>query len=131
MGNYQWLKTVLKTWLKDSFLENLRTKFYSKDLGSSDSNILQTLSLFQQQKDLCYADMLFVVYTSPNTTASYSASHGTFKKSVGSQTINDKQGIYNIMVSIYGKYSDEKLSVVQEMQSNLEWINSSEDDYDY
>lgn len=87
--------------------------------------------LTQQQKDLCYADMLFVVYTSPNTTASYSASHGTFKKSVGSQTINDKQGIYNIMVSIYGKYSDEKLSVVQEMQSNLEWINSSEDDYDY
>ena len=87
--------------------------------------------LTQQQKDLCYADMLFVVYTSPNTTASYSASHGTFKKTVGSQTINDKQGIYNIMVSIYGKYSDEKLSVVQEMQSNLEWINSSEDDYDY
>ena len=87
--------------------------------------------LTQQQKDLCYADMLFVVYTSPNTTASYSASHGTFKKSVGSQTINDKQGIYNIMVSIYGKYSDEKLSVVQEMQSNLEWINSSEDDYVY
>ena len=87
--------------------------------------------LTQQQKDLCYADMLFVVYTSPNITASYSASHGTFKKSVGSQTINDKQGIYNIMVSIYGKYSDEKLSVVQEMQSNLEWINSSEDDYDY
>ena len=87
--------------------------------------------LTQQQKDLCYADMLFVVYTSPNTTASYSASHGTFKKSVGSQTINDKQGIYNIMVSIYGKYSDEKLSVVQEMQSNLEWINSSEDDYGY
>ena len=44
---------------------------------------------------------------------------------------HENVNVNKIMVSIYGKYSDEKLSVVQEMQSNLEWINSSEDDYDY
>lgn len=95
------------------------------------SSVTSYSELTQQQRDLCYADMLFVAYASPNVTASYSASHGTFKKSVGSQTINDKQGIYNIMVTIYGTYGDAKLTVVQEMQSNLEWINTSEDDYDY
>ena len=80
--------------------------------------VMDYSELTQQQKDLCYADMLFVVYTSPNTTASYSASHGTFKKSVGSQTINDKTSIYNTMYSLYSKWGDDKLSIVSTLNSN-------------
>ena len=101
----------------------------ARDRGVADIQTYEELE--QQQKDLLLADLLFKVYIGANSSASYSQSNGNSKIAVGSQTINDKQGIYNIMVSIYGKYSDEKLSVVQEMQSNLEWINSSEDGYDY
>ena len=83
-------------------------------------------ALTQEKKDLCLADELYVVYMSPNSSASYSFSHGTFKKSVGSQTINDKQSLYNIMVSIYGKYNDPKLEDLEKANGGLEWINTTD-----
>lgn len=91
------------------------------------SEVANYNDLTQEQKDLCFADELYVIYTAPNSSSSYSASHGTFKKSVGSQTINDKKGIYNIMVSIYSKYSDPKLADVESGEGGLSWLTGDED----
>lgn len=73
-------------------------------------------------KDLLTADLLLTVYLSPNSSASFQKSHGTFSKSVGSQTITDKQKIYNMMLSLYKKWNDDKLNIIQESDGYLQWL---------
>lgn len=78
------------------------------DRGVSDT--ADTSTLTQEQLDLCYADILFLIWVStPSKTASYSKSHGNYSESHGSETLQDKTDIYNMMVKIYTLYSDEKL----------------------
>lgn len=67
-------------------------------------------------KDLLYADLLYTAYCSPNTWSSYTQSHGSFTKSIGSQNI-DSQGrerMYNRFMSIYRKYNDAKLEAIED-----------------
>jgi len=78
--------------------------------------------LDQRTKDLLLADILFVVYLSPNVMASSNMQHGSYSKSVGSQTLYTKEQIYNMMYNIYRKYEDEKLEEVQNLDGTLEWL---------
>lgn len=79
--------------------------------------------LNQQQKDLLLADVLFAIYVSPNSSASLTMQHGSYTKTIGSQTVNDKKGIYNIMVALYKKWNDDKLEAVQAMGGGLQWLD--------
>lgn len=90
------------------------------------SGITQYVDLTQQQKDLCKADLLYSVYIGANSTASYSVADGTFKESVGSQTINDKKYLYGVISSIYAKYGDENLSLVESVKGNAHWVDENE-----
>lgn len=76
--------------------------------------------LEQKQKDLLLADVLFAMYLSPNSSSSVTQQHGAYSKTVGSQTINDKKGIYNTMIALYRKWDDEKLSSVEE--GTVQWL---------
>lgn len=78
--------------------------------------------LEQQQKDLLLADLLYTVYMSPNSSASLTKNHGAYSQTIGSQTINDKEGIYNLMIALYRKWNDEKLEAVEEMNGSLQWL---------
>ena len=49
--------------------------------------------------------------------------HGAFTQTVGSQTINDKKGIYNTMIALYKKYDDDMLETVEAMEDGLQWLN--------
>ena len=75
-----------------------------------------------KDKDLLTADLLFVLYTSPSKSASFSKKHGQFSQSVGSQIITDKDGIYNLMVRLYQKWEDPKIKEIEEMGGGLEWM---------
>jgi hypothetical protein len=75
--------------------------------------------LEQEQKDLLLADLLYKVYVGANSSASISQSNGKTKVAVGSQTINDKTGIYNVMYSLYKKWGDDKLELVTSLQSTF------------
>lgn len=75
--------------------------------------------LEQEQKDLLLADLLYKVYVGANSSASISQSNGKTKVAVGSQTINDKTGIYNVMYSLYKKWGDDKLEIVTSLQSTF------------
>ena len=57
-------------------------------------------------KDLLRADLLYTAYISPNVWASSTNSHGSYTKSIGSQTIyaEEKERLYNTFVGIYKKY---------------------------
>lgn len=76
-----------------------------------------------KQKDLLKADLLYTAYVSPNVWASSTQSHGSFSKTVGSQTIytEDKERIYNMFMAIYRKYNDDKLEEVQGL-GTLQWL---------
>ena len=70
-----------------------------------------TDTLTKEQLDLCYADLLFIIWaTSPSKTASISKAHGKFSESIGSETFEDKTDLYNAMVYIYTLYSDDKIN---------------------
>lgn len=84
-------------------------------------NVKLPSELNKQQKDLLLADLLYVAYMSPYQTPSFTKQHGAFTQTVGSQTINDKQGIYEMMMAIYKKYNDEKLDMLLE-SSTLQWL---------
>ena len=78
--------------------------------------------LSAKDKDLLTADLLFVLYTSPSQSASISKKHGQFSMSIGSQTITDKDGIYNLMMRLYKKWEDPKAEELEEMGGGLEWM---------
>lgn len=76
-------------------------------------------------RDLLRADLLYTAYISPNVWASSSQSHGSYTKTVGSQTIytEDKERLYNTFVGIYKKYEDPMLEEVESSDSgSLQWL---------
>ena len=74
--------------------------------------------------DLLEADLLLKAYYSPNVWASSTQSHGSYTRSVGSQTISaaEKERIYNRLSFIYKKYDDEMLEVVENESGTLQWL---------
>lgn len=76
-------------------------------------------------KDLLRADLLYTAYISPNVWASSTQSHGSYTKTIGSQTIyaEDKERLYNTFVGIYRKYSDDKLEEIEGNEATLQWLD--------
>lgn len=76
-----------------------------------------------KQKDLLTADLLFMIYTSPSQSASWSKKHGQFSQSMGSQTITDKSNLYDYMLYLYKKWDDPKLEEVESLDAGLTWLS--------
>lgn len=81
--------------------------------------------LSQQDKDLMRADLLLVAYNSPNVWASSTHAHGSFSETIGSQTVytEDKERIYKQFINIYKIYDDEKLTEVEGLGGDLQWLD--------
>lgn len=91
--------------------------------GVSDVEDFEELDT--RTKELLRADLARAAYYSPNVWASSSQSHGSYTKTIGSQTLyeSERQRLYNIFSSIYRKYEDEALQEIESEESNLQWIN--------
>lgn len=74
-------------------------------------NVTSFEELDEKTRDLLYADVLLAAYLSPTSSASITKQHGAFTQTVGSQTINDRKGIYNILIALYRKWNDAKLDI--------------------
>lgn len=85
--------------------------------------------LTQKDRDLLLADLLFMAYTMPYQTSSLTKQHGAYSQTIGSQIISDKRGIYDLMMSLYKKWNDDKAEVAAQMGGGLRWLTMSEDDY--
>lgn len=74
-------------------------------------------------KDLLRADLLYTAYMSPNVWASSTNSHGSYAKTIGSQTIytEEKERLYNTFVGIYKKYDDPMLEELED-SGDLQWL---------
>lgn len=75
-------------------------------------------------RELLRADLLYVVLCSPNVWASSSNTHGSYTKTIGSQTIysEDKERLYNTVFNTYRKYDDEKLEELDDFSGTLQWL---------
>lgn len=75
-------------------------------------------------RDLLRADLLYAAYLSPNVWASYTNQHGSYSKSVGSQTIYvaEKERLYSTFMAIYKRYDDDKCQEIEGSQGNLQWL---------
>ena len=101
-----------------------------------DKAVLQRIALDRQAlqlnpedldaktKDLLRADLLYRAWLSPNVWASSTNSHGSFTRTVGSQTIyaTEKERLYDIFMGIYRKYDDEKVNEISD-SGTLQWLD--------
>ena len=79
--------------------------------------------LDQRTKDLLLADLLLTAYLSPDVTAGSTHSHGSYTKTVGSQTLNDRESIRGMIAALYRKYGEEdKIAVLTEASGHLQWL---------
>lgn len=76
----------------------------------------------KKTRDLLLADLLLTVYMSPNSSASITQTHGAYTQVVGSQTITDKESLYNMIVSLYRRWDDDKLDDIQDAGATLQWL---------
>lgn len=76
----------------------------------------------KKMRDLLLADLLLTVYMSPNSSASITQTHGAYTQVVGSQTITDKESLYNMIVSLYRRWDDDKLDDIQDSGATLQWL---------
>lgn len=86
-------------------------------------NVTSFSELTQQDKDLLLADVLFTIYVSPNSSASLTQQHGSYTQTIGSQTINSKDDIYNTLIALYKKWNDDKLEAAEAMGGGLQWLD--------
>lgn len=94
-------------------------------LDRNVKDVTDYAALDERTKDLLRADLLYAAYLSPNVWASSTHSHGSYTKTIGSQTIysEDKERLYNTFVNIYKKYEDPKLEEVEALDSaSLQWL---------
>ena len=80
--------------------------------------------LSQRDRDLLLADILFTVLCSPSGLPSRSHQHGQFSETVGKQTVENRQMLYQMMRRLYEKWNDDQLSLLG--SGSLVWINETE-----
>lgn len=71
--------------------------------------VTEYTSITKAQRDLITADLLLTAYLSPTIWASFNQSHGSYKKGIGSQSMYNKEAIYDYLYNIYSMYEDAKL----------------------
>lgn len=106
--------TILE-WLSSScrysFEENTFMRI-ALDRGITDVNE-DAMTLTQEQKDLMTADIIFTaVLLGPSSTASQSASHNNFQRTVGSETDIYQSNKISYALGIYKRYNDPNYEVL-------------------
>lgn len=94
-------------------------------LGRDVADVTSYDELDKKTIELLEADLLYKAYFSPNVWASSTQSHGSYTRTVGSQTIYEaeKEKIYARLSFIYKKYDDEKLEEVEDLSGSLQWLD--------
>lgn len=85
--------------------------------------VLDHSEITQEQRDLCKADLLYTAYCSPDVWASQSMAHGSYSKTTGSQTLQQKDRILEMALRLYRKWNDEEmLDVIEGSVGDMQWL---------
>ena len=75
--------------------------------------------LTQRDKDLITADLLLTAYLSPTIWASFTQSHGSYKKGVGAQSMYNKEEILDWIRGIYEEYEDPMIDQLPDNSAHV------------
>ena len=75
--------------------------------------------LTQRDKDLITADLLLTAYLSPTMWASFTQSHGSYKKGVGAQSMYNKEEILEWIRGIYEEYEDPMIDQLPDNSAHV------------
>lgn len=87
------------------------------------SAVTEYEELTKKDRDLITADLLLTAYLSPTIWASFTQSHGSYKKGVGSQSMYNKEEILEWLRGIYEKYEDPMLDKVPDNSAKVFFRN--------
>lgn len=87
------------------------------------SEVTEYDELTQRDKDLITADLLLTAYLSPTIWASFTQSHGSYKKGVGSQAMYNKEEILDWIRGIYEKYEDPMIDQLPDNSAHVFFRN--------
>lgn len=80
-------------------------------------------SLTERDRDLLLADLLLVIYTTPSQSASMRKAHAGWEMSVGSQVIEGRKGLYDMMLRLYRKWRDPKLEMLEDLDGSCKFLD--------
>lgn len=75
-----------------------------------------------RDRNLCIADMLMILFTSPSNSGSRTKSHGDFSVTIGGIIITDKNQIYKLMMKLYQNPEKELWENLADM-GGCQWID--------
>ena len=87
------------------------------------SEVTEYEELNKRDIDLITADLLLTAYLSPTIWASFTQSHGSYKKGVGSQSMYNKEEILDYLRGIYEEYEDPMLDKVPDTSAHVFFRN--------
>lgn len=87
------------------------------------SEVTEYDELTERDKDLITADLLLAAYLSPTVWASFSQSHGSYKKGIGSQSVYNKEALLDYLRGIYEKYDDPMIDKVPDNSAHVFFRN--------
>ena len=87
------------------------------------SEVTEYDELTERDKDLITADLLLAAYLSPTVWASFSQSHGSYKKGIGSQSVYNKEALLDYLRGIYEKYDDPMIDKVPDNTATVFFRN--------
>lgn len=87
------------------------------------SEVTEYEELSKRDIDLITADLLLTAYLSPTIWASFTQSHGSYKKGVGSQSMYNKEEILDYLRGIYEEYEDPMLDKVPDTSAHVFFRN--------
>lgn len=87
------------------------------------SEVTEYEELTKKDRDLITADLLLTAYLSPTIWASFTQSHGSYKKGIGSQSMYNKEEILDWLRGIYDKYDDPMLEEVPDNSAKVFFRN--------
>lgn len=76
----------------------------------------------RRTRNLVLADILMVIFTSPNNTGNKSRSHGDFSVSIGGVVIYNKRELYDLMMRLY-QNPDQELWEALDNIGGCQWID--------
>jgi hypothetical protein len=87
------------------------------------SNVKSFSDLTVRDRNLLLADMLFVIITSPSSTASVSKQHGDYSTTVGSVRIENQDALRKLMTALYSNPDKELNDILTSYQGGVFWVH--------
>lgn len=115
--------TILE-WLSSSVRYSFEAKTFEAIISARElSGAEELTTITNKEKELLIADTIFTaVMLSPSSTASQSASHNNYQRTVGSETDIYQSQKISYALGVYKKYDDPKYDILANTKGKIKLL---------